>query len=128
MRVLLLLMLSVISHPCFSQEAQASPEPRCDDGEYHSQSFQNECADKRFTAADKKLNETYQSVLRSLGLQGKKKLRAEQRVWLKQLEPLCEEAIGPRAEGGSMWPMEFNACKETETGKRIEALKLWLKK
>jgi uncharacterized protein YecT (DUF1311 family) len=127
MRVLLLLMLSFISHPCFSQEEQEPPKPRCDDGEYHGQSFQNDCANKRYRAADKKLNETYQSVLRSLGPQAKKKLRAEQRVWLKQLEPRCEEAIGPRMGAGNMWPMEFYDCKQTETSKRIEALKRWPK-
>jgi uncharacterized protein YecT (DUF1311 family) len=122
MRILLVLILSFPSYPCFSQEQQESPEPRCDDRDYHSQAFQNDCADKRFTAADKKLNEIYQSVLRSLGPKAKKKLRSEQRAWLKQLEPKCEEAIGPRKNGGSMWIMEFYDCKESEIGKRIEAL------
>jgi uncharacterized protein YecT (DUF1311 family) len=114
--------ISTASFLCFSQDKV----PALDCSE--SQRQANECAWKRFAIADQKLNRTYRDVTRRISPASKTELRAEQRKWLKELEPTCEEDVGPRETGGQIWKMEFYNCMAVETSSRTKMIETWAKK
>lgn len=122
MRYLLALAITTASFYCFSQDKVL--ESDC--GE--SQRQANECAWKEFAIADQKLNRTYRDVMGQISSASKTALRAEQRKWLKELEPKCEEEAGPRETGGQIWVMEFYYCMAAETSTRTKLITAWAKK
>jgi uncharacterized protein YecT (DUF1311 family) len=112
---------------------QNSPaeEPNCDSAS--TQLELNACAQQRLDAADKKLNEVYQAVLRKEANDKTfiKKLRESQRAWIAyrdaELEATfaCEEE-NPRICWGSMLPMCQAAYQAALTRQRTERLKKYL--
>jgi len=83
----------------------------------------NACAKRDYEAADKELNCVYGQLMRTLTPTKQKKLQKEQRAWLKERDPKCRKEANDEAEGGSMWPMLFDSCRETSTKARIKQLK-----
>jgi len=92
-----------------------------------TQAQMNTCAMRDFNTADGELNRIYKKLIASLKPEGKKSLRAEQRAWLKQRDPKCKMEANSEAEGGSMWPMVYNSCREQLTKARILQLRKWKK-
>ena len=89
-----------------------------------NQQQMNDCAVRDFRAADAALNIRYGEVMKTLSPQMRVALRNEQRTWLKGRDPACKRAA-KASEGGSIWPLVFNACLEKSTRKRTAELDRW---
>lgn len=89
-----------------------------------NQQQMNDCAVRDFRAADAALNIRYGEVMKMLSPQMRVALRNEQRTWLKGRDPVCKRAAKAN-EGGSIWPLVFNACLEKSTRKRTAELDRW---
>jgi uncharacterized protein YecT (DUF1311 family) len=89
-----------------------------------NQQQMNDCAVRDFRAADAVLNIRYGEVMKTLLPQMRVALRNEQRTWLKGRDPACKRAAKAN-EGGSIWPLVFNACLEKSTRKRTAELDRW---
>lgn len=91
--------------------------PRCNRN--GNQMDLNACAAQDFKASDDRLNERYKALMGSLPPAAQTALRTEQRAWLKQRDPTCRKRI----EGlGSMAPLEYSACQQELTDKRVKQL------
>ncbi len=101
--------------------ADADPEGCNPNG---NQMQMNECAARDFRAADAELNIRYGEVMNTLSSQMRVALRTEQRAWLKGRDANCKRA-SKSSEGGSIWPLVFNACLEKSTRKRTAELDRW---
>ena len=108
-----------------SLAVSAESWPDCASPAYESQAKQNLCAGLRYKAADTALNKQYQETLRRLTESSRRELMRDQRAWLRNLRPHCEESIGSRQEAGNMWEMEFNDCLTQETETRTKVLQRW---
>jgi uncharacterized protein YecT (DUF1311 family) len=86
-----------------------------------TQQEMNACAFNEYKNEDKLLNETYKKIMQSLPKKQQNKLKQEQRLWLKQRDPLCQQEA-KESEGGSIWPLMFYSCLSSSTKQRIEAL------
>ncbi|MGJ7543887.1 lysozyme inhibitor LprI family protein [Variovorax sp. LT1R16] len=103
--------------------AQAAADP-IDCNPNGNQQQMNDCALRDFRAADAMLNIRYGEVMNTLSPQMRVALRTEQRAWLKGRDPACKRAAKAN-EGGSIWPLVFNACLEKSTRKRSAELDRW---
>jgi uncharacterized protein YecT (DUF1311 family) len=91
-----------------------------------NQQEMNVCADHDYHAADSKLNETYKTVMSLLPAAKQKRLRQQQRLWLKKRDPQCKlKAEVKESEGGSIWPLLFFGCLQSATERRTSELKQW---
>jgi uncharacterized protein YecT (DUF1311 family) len=90
-----------------------------------TQTQMNACAKRDYEISDKELNRVYGQLMRNQTPPKKKTLQKEQRAWLKERDPKCRIEADNEAEGGSMWPMVFDSCRETSTKTRIKQLKQW---
>lgn len=122
MRTVFALAVATASPTCFSQAD--SPDIDCAE----SQRSANECAWKEYAIADQKLNRAYRRVLSALPAASKASLRAEQREWLKNLQPACDEEAGPVETGGQIRTMDFYYCMAAETSARTKAIEALGKK
>ncbi|RZI89798.1 MAG: DUF1311 domain-containing protein [Variovorax sp.] len=89
-----------------------------------NQQQMNDCALRDYRAADAALNIRYGEVMNALGADARVALRTEQRAWLKRRDPACKREA-KASEGGSIWPLVFNACLEKATRKRTAELDRW---
>lgn len=89
-----------------------------------NQQQMNDCAARDFRAADAALNIRYSEVMNSLSPQLRVALRTDQRAWLKGRDPACKRAAKAN-EGGSIWPLVFDGCREKSTRKRTTELDRW---
>ncbi|CAN5832120.1 hypothetical protein BH11PSE13_BH11PSE13_19520 [soil metagenome] len=95
----------------------ADDAPRCNRN--GNQMELNACAEQDFKASDQKLNDRYKALMTSLPAAGQTALRTEQRAWLKRRDPTCRARI----QGlGSMAPLEYSACQQELTDKRVKQL------
>jgi uncharacterized protein YecT (DUF1311 family) len=122
MRGFFALAVAAASLNCFSQADSTAID--CAE----SQRSANECAWKEYAIADQKLNRTYRRVLSALPAASKTSLRAEQREWLKNLQPACDEEAGPVETGGQIRTMDFYYCMAAQTAARTKAIEAWGKK
>ena len=107
---------------CGAQAAAGAGPDDCDRN--GNQQQMNDCALLDFRAADAVLNIRYGEVMNTLSPQMRVALRTEQRAWLKGRDPACKRAAKAN-EGGSIWPLVFNACLEKSTRKRTAELDRW---
>ena len=89
-----------------------------------NQQQMNSCAARDVRAADAALNIRYGEVMKTLSPQMRVALRTEQRAWLKGRDAGCKRASKAN-EGGSIWPLVFNACLEKSTRERTAELDRW---
>jgi uncharacterized protein YecT (DUF1311 family) len=83
----------------------------------------NHCAQSNFESADKKLNEMYRAAMDAQDDDGAKdRLRESQRAWVARRDKECSDQVGPREDGGSIWPMDLATCLEQKTAGRIREL------
>ncbi len=121
-------ILAVLVLCCMAGLAQArSPAlyPVKDCGRYTTQMDLNECANDNAQAADAALNALYRKVMVAPQTD-KDGLKQSERVWIKYRDKTCADAVGPREDGGSIWPMDMANCEQTETDKRIRVLQRML--
>ena len=109
----LALLASLVSFSAFA----ADDETRCNRN--GNQIELNACAAQDFKASDDRLNERYKALMGSLSPAALTALRPEQRAWLKQRDPTCRKRI----QGlGSIAPLEYSACQQELTDKRVKQL------
>jgi uncharacterized protein YecT (DUF1311 family) len=112
---------------------QAVASTKCFD-KARTQSELNECAGADANAADRELNDLYQSILkkyadRSLFI---KRLREAQRAWLKYRDAQIEmkfptsEKESDETDHGSVYPMCYSSYKASLTAQRSKELHEWL--
>jgi len=90
-----------------------------------NQQEMNTCAIRDYKTADSALKAKYEDLLRRLPVSKQQQLRLEQRAWLSKLDPECRAKANEYSEGGSMWPLEFYGCLQSETESRIKWLAKW---
>lgn len=90
-----------------------------------NQQEMNACAVRDYQAMGSVLNKKYRKTLALLPANKKWELRREQRIWLSKLEPECKSIANKHSEGGSMWPLDYYGCLQSETEKRIKWLEKW---
>ncbi len=89
-----------------------------------TQQQMNACAVRDYKTADRSLNEMYKDVMAKLSRANQQLLRQEQRAWLKNRDPLCEEEAKD-SKGGSIWPLDFYGCLKSVTESRTGELTKW---
>jgi uncharacterized protein YecT (DUF1311 family) len=89
-----------------------------------TQQEMNACAFQDYQEADRALNRTYREVMDTLPTAAQKKLRLQQRHWLKKRNPTCE-ARSEREKGGSIWPLVLHGCLQSETELRTREIARW---
>ncbi|WP_139169718.1 lysozyme inhibitor LprI family protein [Chitinasiproducens palmae] len=82
---------------------QADPVTNC--GDTTTQSAMDQCAAAKQSAADQALNKQYKSLAASLDAGGKQRLRDAEKAWITFRDKECLSRLGPRSDGGSIWPM-----------------------
>ena len=85
-------------------------------------SEQIECLDRKYTTADKELNNIYKQIMSRLDAVRKAALKKEQVAWIKGKESKCAKA-GKEAEGGSLEAVMIKDCFVQETEQRLTYLK-----
>lgn len=84
----------------------------------------NMCARQRFDLADSALNSQYRQTLKTLQQAAdQQRLREAQRAWIAFRDKDCLAVTGPRAESGSIWPLQHFSCLEKHTLRRTQDLK-----
>lgn len=86
----------------------------------------NEESAKAWNKADDALNATYKQLLGKLDDEGKKKLQAAQRAWIKFRDAECESQAD-EYRGGSILPLIYHTCAKDLTEARTTQLKDRLK-
>lgn len=88
------------------------------------------CVSYLFRHADADLNKTYKELMARLDPEGQRKLRSEQRSWLKCMDSKCREMANEEGDdqSSSMWVLVNYACKQEETKSRTsELIRNWSK-
>lgn len=78
----------------------------------------NECTYKEYLVVDKKLNYSYQELLKIIPDNSKKKLREAQRAWLKYRDLECDFA-SEFLQGGTLATVVTKTCFVEMTKKRV---------
>jgi uncharacterized protein YecT (DUF1311 family) len=102
--------------------ASAQAEPAVDCKKDQSQMALNVCSFDRYKAADAELNGVYRKVTAGLDENEKGSLRAAQQAWINFRDAECRWQVGPREQGGSIWPLENNGCLTELTLARTKQL------
>jgi uncharacterized protein YecT (DUF1311 family) len=103
--------------------AEAVPYPVSDCAQLTVQMDINACASANLQAADTALNKVYQQVmLQQSDAASKDQLKDVERAWIAYRDRECALEVGPRENGGSIWPMEMSNCLEEKTAARIREL------
>lgn len=83
----------------------------------------NQCARDALATADAEMNRLYRKQMSAIDTARKKRLQASQRAWLKYRDSACLYETGPRAQSGSIWPMQVALCQAAFTRERNETLR-----
>ena len=86
----------------------------------------NEESAKALKKADDALNAAYKELLAKLDDEGKTKLQAAEKAWIKFRDAECESAADDY-RGGSIKPLIYNNCTKALTETRTADLKARLK-
>jgi uncharacterized protein YecT (DUF1311 family) len=123
----LVIAAALLSCAASAATAKGAPlYPTKDCGRYTTQMDMNMCANDNAQSADTALNALYKQVAASKSTDDKASLKQSERFWIKYRDKTCNDQVGPREDGGSIWPMDMANCQETETAKRIAVLKRML--
>ncbi len=86
----------------------------------------NECNARAAQAADRRLNQVYQELRKTLSSQQWKRLQEAQLAWIRFRDRNCEFSTG-RFEGGSIAPTVYSQCLERVTQQRTEELEAYMR-
>lgn len=106
-RYVLALTALLLSSPLLADE--------CDNAS--TQSELNSCTAGQYQAADKKLNQTYQSAIKRATPQQAALLKKAQQTWISLRDSDCA-FVSSGVEGGSAQPMVENQCLADKTNER----------
>jgi uncharacterized protein YecT (DUF1311 family) len=137
--VRLALFMSLLFYPVLINGSSASAVPYSEIEKRHTKAYDeclnngdaargvqpamNACVAMEYERQDGRLNQAYSMVMKRQNAAGKTKLRAAQRIWIKQRDRICA-AEEKEYEGGTMAPMIFHSCLINETIERT----IWLEK
>ncbi|MBZ0057654.1 MULTISPECIES: lysozyme inhibitor LprI family protein [unclassified Leclercia] len=82
-----------------------------------TQTEMNTCTAQQYQAADKTLNQTYQSAIKRAEAPQRELLKKAQQAWIALRDADCA-FIGSGTEGGSIQPMIVNQCLADKTNER----------
>jgi len=82
-----------------------------------TQTEMNTCAAQQYQAADKTLNQTYQTALKRAATPQRDLLKKVQQAWIALRDADCA-LIGSGTEGGSVQSMIVNQCLAEKTNER----------
>lgn len=120
---MILALIATIASSACQREKISAVYPTEDCNKATNQMDLNHCAESNFESADKKLNEMYRAAMDAQGDDGSKgRLREAERAWIQRRDKECADQVGPREEGGSIWPMDLATCLEQKTATRIHEL------
>ncbi|ELV2842178.1 lysozyme inhibitor LprI family protein [Enterobacter cloacae] len=77
----------------------------------------NTCSAQQYQAADKKLNQTYQSAIKRAAAPQRDLLKKAQQAWIALRDADCN-FIGSGTEGGCVQPMIISQCLTEKTVER----------
>ena len=77
----------------------------------------NTCTASQYQAADKKLNQTYQTAMKRAAAPQRDLLKKAQLAWIALRDADCA-FVGSGTEGGSVQPMIINQCMTEKTVER----------
>ncbi|WNZ47691.1 lysozyme inhibitor LprI family protein [Leptolyngbya boryana CZ1] len=129
-KLIALVMIGVMSAISQHATAQNKPTPsenlprniRVDCKNQQTQFDMNFCANQQARAADRKLNQAYQKLIRSYkGSRRESQLVAAQQAWIKFRDTNCT-FTSAAYEGGSIQPMVYSNCIEKMTNDRTKQL------
>jgi uncharacterized protein YecT (DUF1311 family) len=129
-KLIILLVAGVVSGISTSAFAQNTTSPRdntpinirVDCKNQKTQFDMNFCANQQARAADRKLNQAYQTLIRSYkGTRRESQLVAAQQAWIKFRDTNCA-FTSAAYEGGSIQPMVYSNCIEKMTNDRTKQL------
>ncbi|MBN9271734.1 MAG: DUF1311 domain-containing protein [Mesorhizobium sp.] len=86
-----------------------------------SQTMMTICADQDYQAADARLNQTYQKLVKDSDTSTLALLKTAQRAWVSFRDAECAYAAAG-SEGGSIYPMLVSMCLTDVTKERIKQL------
>jgi uncharacterized protein YecT (DUF1311 family) len=124
MRVMILAVLSAVGVLASASADGATTYQTQDCSKLTVQFDLNECAQANADSADKALNAAYKQAVLWLSTQkAQDDLKASERAWIRRRDKTCDNEVGDRADGGSIWPMEMANCQEKQIAARIRVLK-----
>ncbi|AXF65386.1 DUF1311 domain-containing protein [Leclercia sp. J807] len=82
-----------------------------------TQAEMNSCTAQQYQAADKTLNQTYQSAIKRADAPQRELLKKAQQAWIALRDADCA-FIGSGTQGGSIQPMIVNQCLADKTNER----------
>jgi len=82
-----------------------------------TQAEMNSCTAQQYQAADKTLNQTYQSAIKRADVPQRELLKKAQQAWIALRDADCA-FIGSGTQGGSIQPMIVNQCLADKTNER----------
>jgi uncharacterized protein YecT (DUF1311 family) len=110
--------LALAASPAFAKGAALYKQQDCN--AFTTQTDLNICADTNAQAADAALNAAYKKLMSQQGdAASKDQLKEIERAWLAYRDKECAFEVGPREDGGSIWPMELANCEERMTAARL---------
>lgn len=83
---------------------------------------QIECFERKYSAADKELNDIYKQTMSRLDESRRAALKKEQIAWIKEKETKCAQA-GKEVEGGTLETVMIKDCLVQMTEQRVTYLK-----
>ena len=102
-----------------AQHMNASDAPRCPGAT--SNAAIGACFETAYRESDRKLNETFQRIVKTMSAEEQAALQSAQLLWIRFRDANCE-AERLLYKGGSAAPMVQTACLEAETRHRTEGL------
>lgn len=106
-RMTLLITSVLFSIPAFADDC----------GNAATQLEMNQCSGQQYQAADKKLNETWKTVLSRAEAPQKELFKKAQQRWIALRDADCE-LVASATEGGSVQPLIRNQCMTEKTEER----------
>jgi uncharacterized protein YecT (DUF1311 family) len=124
MRALVCLFVCIAASVSFGVRAHAGPLYTARDcTKLDTQAEMNICAGKNEAAADAALNQLYRKLMAAQsGEAAKARLRDAERAWVAYRDGECRFDVGPREEGGSIWPLAWSTCLRDKTDARLREL------
>ncbi len=110
----------VASGPASIAQHMNAPDGPCS-GKGSSGTATSQCFAMAHREADKRLNDTYEKVLKTLPPDAQKDLQAAELLWIRFRDANCAVEHG-LYKGGSAAPMVLSACLEAVTRQRADDL------
>lgn len=110
-----------LSSPVSSVSNSVEQAGPCKGLDLANPSTQLECLDRKYSTADKQLNDVYKQLAAGLDESRKAALKKEQITWIKDKEAKCPQA--GKEKGGTLEPVAIAECKVQMTDQRLSYLR-----